>query len=102
MEGNINADEIRAVLVSLDPREVTLECLLGCTFGRDILPNAIRKGRRNRQPRISVRRSLSGSFDRGEDFKPLAHQRTFCDTRAIKSSVLERNSFRIGDVFALL
>ena len=26
----------------------------------------------------------------------------FCDTRAIKSSNLERNSFKIGDLFALL
>jgi hypothetical protein len=32
----------------------------------------------------------------------IAHQRTLCDTRAIRSSALERNSFRIGDVFKLL
>jgi hypothetical protein len=29
-------------------------------------------------------------------------QWVFFDTRAIKSSILERNSFRIGDVFILL
>jgi len=32
----------------------------------------------------------------------IAHQRTFCDTRAIRSSALERNSLRIGDVFKVL
>jgi hypothetical protein len=32
----------------------------------------------------------------------LALQRTFCDTRATRSSALQRKSFKIGDVFALL
>ncbi len=35
--------------------------------------------------------------------RPLSvHQWAFCAPRAISSSTLERNSFKVGDVFALL
>ena len=44
----------------------------------------------------------AGAADEHLINKALAHQRIFCDTRAIKSSVLERNSFKIRDVFELL
>jgi len=45
-------------------------------------------------------RAMLAAIARGRPLQ--VHQWAFCAPRAINSSTRERNSFRIGDVFALL
>jgi len=53
-------------------------------------------------PSRNRRKSDTTEVHAANGYRSAVHQRTFCDTRATRSSALERNSFRMGDVLALL
>jgi len=76
-----------------------------CDAGRDCLRGAVPRyagGRVHHRRRAAV----DGGSPRNErppsTERSAMHQWAFCAPRAINSSTLERNSFKVGDVFALL